>query len=272
MSVDRADQIGSRESDRRGRRRPAPGARVTSRSSAAGSTTRRWPTWSTARWRIGLRWLTVEMRAGRMVGRTARGVAGAPSPTPSGWSAPGATSSTSAACASAGSVAATRGCRSGCSASVAEAEALTAGNHGMTLTLAVDHDGRVELADAMAALAAEVRDGRRRPSSIDEDALAAHLDRARPARPRPHRPHRWRRPRTAGFLVWQSAYSELVFTDVRWPAFGRDDLFDAVAEYQRRERRFGAVDSSCTPNISSSLSHVAREPRDARGRERITLV
>ena len=42
--------------------------------------------------------------------------------------------------------------------------------------------------------------------------------------------------------MWQSAYSELVFTDVRWPDFGRDDLFDAVAEYQRRERRFGAVE------------------------------
>ncbi|HEY3671573.1 MAG TPA: undecaprenyl diphosphate synthase family protein, partial [Acidimicrobiia bacterium] len=49
---------------------------------------------------------------------------------------------------------------------------------------------------------------------------------------------------TTSFLVWQSAYSELVFTDVRWPGFGRDDLFAAVAEYQRRERRFGAVDSS----------------------------
>ena len=48
--------------------------------------------------------------------------------------------------------------------------------------------------------------------------------------------------RTANFLVWQSAYSEFVFTDVCWPAFGRDDLFAAVAEYQRRERRFGAVD------------------------------
>ena len=48
--------------------------------------------------------------------------------------------------------------------------------------------------------------------------------------------------RTAGFLVWQSAYSELVFTDVCWPEFGRDDLLAAVAEYQRRERRFGAIE------------------------------
>ncbi len=124
---------------------------------------------------------------------------------------------------------------------VAETEALTAGNHGMTLTVAVDHDGRVELADAMAALAAEVRDGRRRASSIDEDVLAAHL--TAPDLPDPDLIVRTGGDtRTAGFLVWQSAYSELVFTDVCWPAFGRDDLFDAVAEYQRRERRFGAVE------------------------------
>jgi undecaprenyl diphosphate synthase len=124
---------------------------------------------------------------------------------------------------------------------LAETEALTAGNHGMTLTMAVDHDGRVELAEAIAALAAEVRDGRRRASSIDEDALAAHL--AAPDMPDPDLIVRTGGDtRTAAFLVWQAAYSELVFTDVRWPAFGRADLFDAVAEYQRRERRFGAVE------------------------------
>jgi undecaprenyl diphosphate synthase len=124
---------------------------------------------------------------------------------------------------------------------LAETEALTAGNHGMTLTMAVDHDGRVELAEAIAALAAEVRDGRRRASSIDEDALAAHL--AAPDMPDPDLIVRTGGDtRTAAFLVWQAAYSELVFTDVRWPAFGRADLFDAVDEYQRRERRFGAVE------------------------------
>ncbi len=124
---------------------------------------------------------------------------------------------------------------------VAETEAMTVANHGMTLTVAVDHDGRVELADAMAALATEVREGRRRPSSIDEDALAAHL--TAPDLPDPDLIVRTGgETTTTSFLVWQSAYSELVFTDVRWPAFGRDDLFAAVAEYQRRERRFGAVE------------------------------
>jgi undecaprenyl diphosphate synthase len=93
----------------------------------------------------------------------------------------------------------------------------------------------------MATLAAEVAAGTRRASSIDEDALAAHLD--VPDMPDPDLIVRTGGDtRTASFLVWQSAYSELVFTEVAWPAFSRADLFAAVAEYQRRERRFGAVD------------------------------
>jgi undecaprenyl diphosphate synthase len=122
-----------------------------------------------------------------------------------------------------------------------DTEALTAGNHGMTLTLAVDHDGRAELAAAMAAIAGEVRDGVRTVAAIDDEVLAAHLD-------APDLPDPDVLVRTAGdtrisnFLVWQAAYSEFVFTDVAWPDFRRTDLFDAVAEFQRRERRFGAVD------------------------------
>jgi undecaprenyl diphosphate synthase len=124
---------------------------------------------------------------------------------------------------------------------LADAEAMTAANHGMTLTLAVDHDGRVDLAEAMAAIAEEVRAGQRRVSSIDEDVVAAHL--LAPDLPDPDLIVRTAGDTaTASLLVWQSAYSELVFTDVRWPAFSRDDLFAAVAEFQRRERRFGAVE------------------------------
>jgi undecaprenyl diphosphate synthase len=123
---------------------------------------------------------------------------------------------------------------------LSDAEALTAGNHGLTLTLAVDHDGRVELADAIAALAEEVRAGKLRPAAIDEDTVAAHL--TVPDLPDPDLIVRTGGDtRTAGVLVWQSAYSELVFTEAGWPRFGRADLLDAVEEYQQRERRFGAV-------------------------------
>jgi undecaprenyl diphosphate synthase len=124
---------------------------------------------------------------------------------------------------------------------VDDSETLTAGNHGMTLTLAFDHDGRAELATAMAAIAAEVRAGERRASKIDEDVVAAHLD--APDLPDPDVIVRTAGDtRTSNFLVWQSAYSEFVFSDVDWRDFRRAELFAAVAEFQRRERRFGAVD------------------------------
>jgi len=124
---------------------------------------------------------------------------------------------------------------------LAETEAMTASNLGMTLTLAVDHDGRAELAVAMAAIADEVRSGARRLATIDEDVVAAHLD--APDLPDPDLVIRTGGDtRTSSFLVWQSAYSEFVFTDTPWADFRRADLFAAVAEYQRRERRFGAVE------------------------------
>jgi undecaprenyl diphosphate synthase len=122
-----------------------------------------------------------------------------------------------------------------------DTEALTAANHGMTLTLGIDHDGRADLAAAMAAIAEEVRDGARKVAAIDGDVLAAHLE--APDLPDPDVLVRTAgETRTSNFLVWQAAYSEFVFTDVAWPEFRRADLFVAVAEFQRRERRFGAVD------------------------------
>jgi undecaprenyl diphosphate synthase len=120
-------------------------------------------------------------------------------------------------------------------------EAMTAANHGMTLTLAMDYDGRTELADAFAAMTVAVRDGALAPGSIDEDAVAAHL--YAPDLPDPDLLVRTGGDtRTASFLVWQTAYSEFVFTDTCWADFRRTDLFAAVAEFQRRERRFGAIE------------------------------
>jgi undecaprenyl diphosphate synthase len=126
---------------------------------------------------------------------------------------------------------------------IGETEALTAANHGMTLTLAIDYDGRTELADAFGAMAVAVREGRLRRGAIDEDAVAAHL--YAPDLPDPDLLVRTGGDtRTASFLLWQTAYSEFVFTDTGWAEFRRPDLFAAVAEFQRRERRFGAIDGS----------------------------
>ena len=126
---------------------------------------------------------------------------------------------------------------------IEETEAMTAANLGMTLTLAVDYDGRTELADAFGAMTEAVRAGSLHPGAIDEDAVAAHL--YAPDLPDPDLLVRTGGDtRTASFLVWQTAYSEFVFTDTCWPDFRRADLFAAVAEFQRRERRFGAIDDS----------------------------
>jgi undecaprenyl diphosphate synthase len=124
---------------------------------------------------------------------------------------------------------------------IEESEAMTAANHGMTLTLAMDYDGRTELADAFAAMTAAVREGTLVPGTIDEDTVAAHL--YAPDLPDPDLLVRTGGDtRIASFLVWQTAYSEFVFTDTCWPDFRRTDLVAAVAEFQRRERRFGAIE------------------------------
>jgi undecaprenyl diphosphate synthase len=117
-----------------------------------------------------------------------------------------------------------------------ESVALTAGNRRMTLTMAFNYGGRAEIVDAVRALVAEgVAAGK-----IDERAIRSHL--YYPDQPDPDLVIRTSGEyRISNFLLWQLAYSELVFTDVLWPDFRRAELFEAVAEYQGRERRFGRV-------------------------------
>ena len=119
-----------------------------------------------------------------------------------------------------------------------ESVALTQGNQRMTLTMAFNYGGRAEIVDAVRALVAEgVAAGK-----IDERAIRSHL--YYPDQPDPDLVIRTSGEyRISNFLLWQLAYSELVFTDVLWPDFRRAQLFDAVGEYQRRERRFGRVKS-----------------------------
>jgi undecaprenyl diphosphate synthase len=117
-----------------------------------------------------------------------------------------------------------------------ESIALTVDNRRMTLTMAFNYGGRAEIIDAVRDL---VRSGVR-ADRIDERALRSHL--YFPDMPDPDLVVRTSGEyRISNFLLWQLAYSELLFTDVLWPDFRRTDLFQAVAEYQRRERRFGKV-------------------------------
>jgi undecaprenyl diphosphate synthase len=117
-----------------------------------------------------------------------------------------------------------------------ESAALTAANRRMTLTMAFNYGGRAEIVDAVKALvAAEIPAAR-----IDERALRTHL--YFPDMPDPDLVIRTSGEyRISNFLLWQLAYSELVFTDALWPDFRRRHLFEAVCEYQRRERRFGQL-------------------------------
>jgi undecaprenyl diphosphate synthase len=124
---------------------------------------------------------------------------------------------------------------------IADAEELTQGNRRLTLTFAFNYGGRAELVDAARAIAHEVAAGRLDPDKISDRTLARHL--YAPDMPDPDLLVRTSGEfRISNYLLWELAYAELVFTDVLWPDFRRDHLFEAIREFQRRERRFGAVD------------------------------
>lgn len=117
-----------------------------------------------------------------------------------------------------------------------EAVELTRSNRKMTFTVAFNYGGRAEIVDAMRAIA---RSGIT-ASRISERTVARHL--YDPEMPDPDLMIRTSGEyRTSNFLLWELAYSELYFTDVAWPDFRRDHLFDAIRAYQERERRFGRV-------------------------------
>ena len=123
---------------------------------------------------------------------------------------------------------------------IEETEGLTAGNRRLTLTFAFNYGGRAEIVDAVRTIAQDAADGRVDPAKIDERTIARQL--YRPDMPDPDLLVRTSGEyRISNYLLWELAYSELVFTDVLWPDFRTRDLVAAIAEYQRRDRRFGAI-------------------------------
>ncbi|MET0467598.1 MAG: isoprenyl transferase [Aeromicrobium sp.] len=120
------------------------------------------------------------------------------------------------------------------------AEELTRDNDVLTLTMCVNYGGRAEIADAAAALARDVAAGRLNPDKITEKTFARYLD----------EPDMedvdlfWRtsgEQRTSNFLLWQSAYAEMVFSDIAWPDVDRRALWTAIEEYAARNRRYGSA-------------------------------
>jgi len=117
-----------------------------------------------------------------------------------------------------------------------EVSELTKDNRRMTLVIAFNYGGRAEIVDAVRSLVAEGTPA----SRIDERAISSHL--YQPGMPEPDLVIRTSGEfRVSNFWLWELAYSELVFTDTLWPDFRREHLFEAVREYQGRDRRFGAV-------------------------------
>jgi undecaprenyl diphosphate synthase len=113
---------------------------------------------------------------------------------------------------------------------------LTERNTGMTLTIAFNYGGRAEIVDAVRAIVAEGV----APEKIDERTITRHL--YLPDVPDPDLMIRTSGEfRISNFLLWELAYSEIVFTEVLWPDFRRTDLIDAIREYQARDRRFGGL-------------------------------
>ena len=118
-------------------------------------------------------------------------------------------------------------------------EELTAGNGGMTLTIAFNYGGRVEIADAVQRLLEDREAGRHR-GKITPAAIAERL--YEPDLPDPDLIVRTSgEERLSNFLLWRAAYSELYFTPVLWPDFNREHLFEAIRDYQKRSRRFGCL-------------------------------
>jgi len=123
---------------------------------------------------------------------------------------------------------------------IEETERLTAPNKTMTLTFAFNYGGRAELVDAARAIARDVAAGRLDPGKVDERAVHRYL--YAPDMPDPDLLVRTSGEfRISNYLLWELAYSELYFTDVLWPDFRREHLFEAIADYQKRDRRFGGV-------------------------------
>lgn len=123
---------------------------------------------------------------------------------------------------------------------MSEASELTRGNASMTLNVLINYGGRAEIVDAARHIARLALERKLDPAELDEAAFAAALYSPDLPDPdlllRPGGEYRY-----SNFLLWQVAYAELVVMPVLWPDFGRENLVEAVQEFNRRQRRFGGV-------------------------------
>ncbi len=116
----------------------------------------------------------------------------------------------------------------------------TKNNTGLTLVLALNYSSRWELTTAMKRVAHEVKEGRLDPEQINEHLITSNLGTAN--YPDPELLIRTSgEQRISNYLLWQIAYSELYFTDIYWPDFRKEHFYEAIIDFQQRERRFGKI-------------------------------
>ncbi|MBQ7718221.1 MAG: isoprenyl transferase [Clostridia bacterium] len=123
---------------------------------------------------------------------------------------------------------------------IAALEKHTSKNTGLVLNIALSYGGRQEIVHAAKECARLAAEGKISPDDIDEEMVSSHIYTA--GQPDPDfiiRPSGEKR--LSNFLTWQSAYSEFWFSDIMWPAFTKKHLMEAIEEYQKRNRRFGAL-------------------------------
>jgi undecaprenyl diphosphate synthase len=126
---------------------------------------------------------------------------------------------------------------------IEDAERRTLGNSGINLTFAFDYGGQEEIVAAARELARAAAEGRLDPETITPELVSSRLFTS--GLPEPDLVIRTSgERRLSNFLLWQSAYAELMFVDTLWPDFGRQEFLDALDKFSQRERRFGALPES----------------------------
>lgn len=130
---------------------------------------------------------------------------------------------------------------------IEETSAQTRHNHQLVLTIALSYSGKWDITHACQSIARQVKAGTLNPETIDENLFASFLSTA--SMPDPDLMIRTSgESRISNFMLWQSAYSEIIFTDTLWPDFRRNELYEAIREFQKRERRFGQTSEQLKSN------------------------
>lgn len=139
-----------------------------------------------------------------------------------------------------------------CQKELNEAKEMTASNTGLNLILALSYSSRWEMTEAAKAIAADAISGKLKPEDINDEVFHSYLNTS--AFPDPELMIRTSgEHRISNFLLYQLAYAELYFTNVHWPAFRKQNLYEALLNYQQRERRFGKTSEQIQTNDTHNV-------------------